>query len=123
MYSDKVMERFKDPKHAGETEKQDGVGEVGNAACGDVMHVSIEVDDNNLIQDAKFKTFGCCAAIAASDAVCELVKGKTIDEALALTKDQIVEFLDGLPGPKIHCSVLGIDALKKAIEDYKNKHK
>jgi nitrogen fixation NifU-like protein len=121
MYSEKVMQRFKDPKFVGETSKQDGVGEVGNPACGDVMHVSIEVDTAGVIKDAKFKTFGCCAAIAASDAVCELVIGKTIDEAAKLSKQDIVDYLDGLPTVKVHCSVLGIDALRTAIQDYKKK--
>lgn len=120
MYSEKVMERFKDPKNAGEIEHADGTGEVGNPACGDVMKVEVRIVDN-VIKDAKFKTFGCCAAIAASDAVCDLVKGKTVEEALAMTKQDIVDHLGGLPQFKVHCSVLGIDALKAAIKDFQEK--
>jgi nitrogen fixation NifU-like protein len=122
MYSEKVMHRFKDPKNAGELADANGLGEVGNPACGDVMKVEVKVVDN-IVVDAKFKTFGCCAAIAASDAVCELVKGKTVDEALAMTKQEIVDHLGGLPHLKIHCSVLGIDALKAAVKDYQEKQK
>ncbi|MFH1668550.1 MAG: iron-sulfur cluster assembly scaffold protein [Candidatus Woesearchaeota archaeon] len=118
MYNEKVMEHFKNPRNAGELADANGCGKVGNPSCGDVMLVQIKVEDGR-ITDAKFKTFGCCAAISASDAVCELVKGKTLEEAAKLTKDDIVKFLGDLPCVKIHCSILGIDGLKKAIEDYK----
>ena len=121
MYSEKVMERFKNPKHAGELKGANGIGEVGNPACGDVMKVEVRIVDG-IVVEAKFKTFGCCAAIAASDAVCELVRGKTIKEAMDLTKQDVIDFLGALPTLKIHCSVLGIDALKAAIADYQEKH-
>jgi nitrogen fixation NifU-like protein len=121
MYTEKVMDHFRNPRNAGEIEFADAVGEVGNPACGDVMRVQITVKDGR-IKDAKFLTFGCCAAIAASDAVCDIIKGKTLDEALALTKQDIIDYLESLPKPKIHCSVLGIDALQAAIKEYKTKH-
>lgn len=121
MYSEKVMDHFRNPRHAGEMEKASAVAEVGNPACGDVMRVQIRVEDG-IIRDAKFLTFGCCAAIAASDAVCELVRGKTLDEALAMTKQDILDYLDALPKPKVHCSILGIDALKAAIKEYRDKN-
>ena len=121
MYSEKVMDHFKNPRNAGEMKEADGVGEVGNPACGDVMKVHLKVKDD-IITEAKFLTFGCCAAIAASDAVCELVKGKTLDEALKLTKQDVIDYLGGeIPQLKVHCSILGIDAMKAAIEDYKKK--
>ncbi|MBW2972350.1 iron-sulfur cluster assembly scaffold protein [Candidatus Woesearchaeota archaeon] len=121
MYSKKVMDHFRNPRNAGELKGADAIGEVGNPACGDVMKVQINVKDGRIV-DAKFLTFGCCAAIAASDAVCELVKGKTLEEAIALTKQDVIDYLGGeLPQLKIHCSILGIDALKAAIEDYKHK--
>jgi nitrogen fixation NifU-like protein len=123
MYSEKVMDHFKNPKNVGEIADASGVGEVGNPACGDVMHVSVKIKDNKIV-DAKFKTFGCCAAIAASDAICELVKGKTVEEALNMTKQDVIDFLGGeLPQLKVHCSVLGIDSLKAAIKDYQSKNK
>lgn len=122
MYSEKVMDHFRNPRNAGELKKADGVGEVGNPACGDVMKIHIKVG-KGIITDARFLTFGCCAAIAASDAVCELVKGRTVDEALKLTKQDVIDYLGGeLPRLKIHCSILGIDALKAAIKDHKDKH-
>jgi len=120
MYTEKVMEHFKNPKNVGEIDRASGTGKVGNPVCGDIMNVFIEVKDGRIV-DAKFKTFGCCAAIASSDAVCELVKGKTLDEALTLTKDDIVKYLGDLPPVKVHCSLLGVDALKKAVKDYKDK--
>ncbi len=122
MYSEKVMKRFRNPKNAGELKEPNGTGEVGNPACGDVMKVEVKIE-GNIVKEAKFKTFGCCAAIAASDAVCDLVKGKTVEEALAMTKQEIIDHLGGLPNIKVHCSVLGIDALKAAIKDYREKHK
>lgn len=120
MYSEKVMDHFTNPRNVGEIEKADGVGEVGNASCGDIMRISLKVEDN-VIKDVKFKTFGCGAAIATSSMVTEMVLGKTIDEALAITNKCVAEALDGLPPAKMHCSNLAADALHKAIEDYKEK--
>ncbi|MBW3000234.1 Fe-S cluster assembly scaffold protein NifU [Candidatus Woesearchaeota archaeon] len=120
MYSEKVMEHFKNPKNAGEIENADGIGKIGNPHCGDVMEVFIKVENDKIV-DAKFKTYGCCAAIACSDIVCEMAKGKTLDEALEITKDDVVKALGDLPPLKVHCSILGVDALHKAIEDYKEK--
>lgn len=118
-YSKELLKRFKNPKFVKNVKDADGTGEVGNVSCGDVMHLEIKVKDNR-IEDIGFKTFGCGAAIASSDVVCELALGKTIDEAQNLTKDDIVKKLGGMPKIKVHCSVLGIEALKKAIENYKN---
>ena len=122
LYSDKVMEHFKNPRNVGDIENPDGVGHVGNPTCGDVMELYIRVKDN-VISDAKFKTFGCGAAIATSSMVTELVKGKTIEEALEISNKAVIEALDGLPAIKIHCSVLAEEALKMAIEDYLSKVK
>ncbi|MDD3465254.1 MAG: Fe-S cluster assembly scaffold protein NifU [Candidatus Cloacimonetes bacterium] len=121
MYSEKVMDHFMNPRNVGEVENPDGVGEVGNARCGDIMKVSLKIE-NDIIVDVKFKTFGCGAAIATSSMATELVKGKTIDEALAVTNKTVAESLDGLPPVKMHCSVLAEEAIKAAIEDYKKKH-
>ncbi|MFH1607938.1 MAG: iron-sulfur cluster assembly scaffold protein [archaeon] len=121
-YTKELMKRFSNPKFVKSLKKPDGVGEIGNVSCGDVMHLEIKVKDNK-IEDIGFKTFGCGAAIASSDVVCELAKGKTLDEAKKLTKDDIVEKLGGMPKIKVHCSVLGIEALKKAIEDYEERGK
>lgn len=121
MYSDKVMDHFTSPRNVGEIEKADGVGEVGNAKCGDIMKIYLKIE-NNIIVDVKFKTFGCGAAIATSSIATEMIKGKSVDEALKLTNKAVVEALDGLPPQKIHCSVLAEEAVKAAIEDYKNKH-
>ncbi|MEK6863722.1 MAG: iron-sulfur cluster assembly scaffold protein [Nanoarchaeota archaeon] len=121
VYTKKVMKRFTNPKFAGEIKNADGIGQVGNMRCGDVLRVYIKVDKNK-IKDIKFKTFGCVAAIAASDALCEMAKGKTLAEAMKITDKQIAEFVGGLPCIKHHCSVLGSEALKKAIEDYKKKN-
>ena len=121
-YSKELLKRFKDPKFVKNIKNADGVGEVGNVACGDVMHLEIKVE-NNRIKDIGFKTFGCGAAIASSDVVCELAKGKTINEALKITKDDIVKKLGGMPQIKVHCSILGIEALQKAIKNYKEKEK
>jgi nitrogen fixation NifU-like protein len=116
-YSDKVMEHFLNPRNVGEIEDADGVGVVGNPTCGDVMKLSIKVDDGHIV-DAKFKTFGCGAAIATSSMVTELVKGKTIEEAMKISKSTVAEALDGLPPVKMHCSNLASDALKAAIDHY-----
>jgi len=117
LYNDKVMEHFKNPRNVGEIEDPDGVGHVGNLVCGDVMELYIKVKDG-IIVDAKFKTFGCAAAIATSSMVTEMVKGKRIEEALKISNKAVVEALDGLPPAKVHCSVMAEDALKAAIEDY-----
>lgn len=122
VYSEKVMEHFMNPRNVGEIEDADGVGEVGNPVCGDLMTIYIRVKDN-VITDIKFKTFGCGAAIATSSMVTELVKGKTIEEALKITNKDVVDGLDGLPPIKMHCSLLAEEGLKAAIEDYKKKQK
>jgi nitrogen fixation NifU-like protein len=122
LYSEKVMDHFKNPRNVGEIENPDGVGHVGNPVCGDVMELYIKVRDG-IISDAKFKTFGCGAAIATSSMVTEIVKGKSIKEALKISNKAVVEALDGLPPAKMHCSVLAEDALRSAIEDYQNKSK
>jgi nitrogen fixation NifU-like protein len=116
-YSEKVMEHFKNPRNVGDMENPDGVGHVGNPVCGDIMELYIKVKDG-IIVDARFKTFGCGAAIATSSMVTEIVKGKSIKEALKISNKAVVEALDGLPPAKMHCSVLAEDALKSAIEDY-----
>jgi nitrogen fixation NifU-like protein len=122
MYTDKVMEHFTNPKNVGEIENADGVGQVGNPTCGDIMKMFIKVKDN-VIEDIKFKTFGCGAAIATSSMATELAKGKTIDEAEKITNRVVAEALGGLPGTKMHCSNLAADALHKAIADYKKRNK
>jgi len=121
LYSDKVMEHFKNPRNVGEIENADGIGHVGNPVCGDIMELYIKVKDNTIV-DAKFKTFGCGAAIATSSMVTEMVKGKSIDEALEISNRAVAEALDGLPPIKMHCSVLAEEALKSAIEDYLAKN-
>ena len=120
MYSEKVMETFKNPKNVGEIENADGVGTVGNASCGDIMQISLKIE-NDIIVDAKFKTFGCAAAIATSSTATEMIKGMSIEDALKVTNKQVIEYLGGLPSQKIHCSVLAEEAIKKAIDDYKSK--
>jgi len=122
MYSEKVMEHFQNPRNVGEIEDADGVGEIGNPVCGDIMKLYIKVNDNR-ITEAKFKTFGCGAAIATSSMVTELVKGKTLEEAEKISRDTVAEALGGLPPVKMHCSNLAADALQKAIEDYRKKGK
>ncbi len=121
-YSEKVMEHFRNPRNVGEIKNPDGIGHVGNPVCGDIMELYIKVK-NNIIVDAKFKTFGCGAAIATSSMVTELVKGKTIDEALKISNRAVAEALGGLPHIKMHCSVLAEEALKSAINDYFSKSK
>lgn len=120
MYSDKVMDHFSCPRNVGEIENADGVGEVGNARCGDIMKIYLKIEDE-IITDVKFKTYGCGAAIATSSIATDMIKGKSVDEALKLTNKAVVEALDGLPPQKLHCSVLAEEAVKAAIDDYKNK--
>jgi len=120
-YSDLVMEHFMNPRNVGILEDADGIGREGNPVCGDLMEIYIKVD-NSHISDVKFRTFGCGAAIATSSIATEMVKGKSLNEAEALTNQAVVEALGGLPAVKIHCSVLAVDALKRAIEDYYEKH-
>lgn len=122
MYSKKVMEHFMSPRNVGEIKDADGIGEVGNPICGDMMTFYIKVKDNK-IEDVKFKTFGCGAAIAVSSMVSEMAKGKTLDEALKISNKNVAKELGGLPKNKLHCSNLGADALHKAIENYKKKQK
>ena len=122
MYSEKVMDHFMNPRNVGEIENASGVGEVGNAKCGDIMTIYIKVDDNDVITDVKFKTFGCGAAIATSSRATEMVMGKTVDEALQITNEMVTESLGGLPPVKLHCSVLAEEALHAAIADYRAKH-
>jgi len=121
MYSEKVMDHFANPRNVGEIPDASGSGTVGNAKCGDIMKMDIKVE-NGVIVDVKFKTFGCGAAIATSSMATEMVKGKTLDEALALTNKAVAEALDGLPPVKMHCSVLAEEAIHAAIKDYKEKH-
>ena len=119
-YSKKVMDHFVNPRNVGEIEQPDGYGKVGNPVCGDVMEIFIKVKDD-IIEDIKFKTFGCGSAIATSSMVTELAKGKHVDEAIKITRQDVADELDGLPSQKMHCSNLAADALKAAIEDYKKK--
>ena len=120
MYNEKVMDAFKNPKNVGEIENPSGVGTVGNASCGDIMQISLKIE-NDIIVDAKFKTFGCAAAIATSSTATDMIIGMTVEEALKVTNKKVVECLGGLPSQKIHCSVLAEEAIKKAIEDYQSK--
>ncbi|MDT3700269.1 MAG: Fe-S cluster assembly scaffold protein NifU [Thermincola sp.] len=121
MYSEKVMDHFTNPRNVGEIKDASGVGEVGNPTCGDIMRISIKVNDQGIIEDVKFKTFGCGAAVATSSMVTEMVMGKTLEEALKITNAAVAEELGGLPANKMHCSNLAADALHKAIEDYQQK--
>lgn len=120
-YTEKVMEHFKNPQNMGQIENPDGIGKVGNPLCGDVMWIYIKVGKDDIIEDIKFQTFGCAAAIATSSVVTELAKGKKIDDALKITNKDVVDFLGGLPPIKHHCSLLAEDGLKAAIEDYRRK--
>ena len=122
MYSDKVMDHFQNPRNVGEIEDASGVGTVGNAKCGDIMRMYLDIDDNNVIRDCKFKTFGCGAAVATSSMATELVIGKTIQEALQVTNKAVAEALDGLPAVKMHCSLLAEEAIHSALWDYAEKH-
>ena len=121
-YSEKVLDHFTAPRNVGKMENADGIGEVGNAKCGDIMKMYLKIDEN-VITDVKFNTFGCGAAIATSSMATELIKGKTIDEALQLTNKAVMDALDGLPPAKVHCSVLAEEAVKAAIEDYRERKK
>ena len=121
MYSEKVMDHFSNPRNVGEIENADGVGQVGNAKCGDIMKVYLKIDDD-IITDVKFKTFGCGAAVATSSIATELIKGKTVQEALTLTNQAVADALDGLPPAKMHCSNLAEEAIKSAIQDYCEKN-
>ena len=122
MYNEKVMDHFMNPRNVGEIQDASGVGEVGNAKCGDIMKIYIKVDENDVITDVKFKTFGCGAAIATSSRATEMVMGKTVDEALKITNEMVTESLGGLPPVKLHCSVLAEEALHAAIADYRKNH-
>ena len=121
LYSDKVMDHFKNPRNVGEIPDADGVGEVGNAKCGDIMKMYLKIKDN-VIEDVKFETFGCGSAIASSSMATEMIKGKTIEEALAVSNKEVVEALDGLPAHKLHCSVLAEESIKAAVKDYYDKN-
>ncbi len=122
MYSDKVMDHFQNPRNMGEIENASGVGTVGNAKCGDIMRMFLDIDDAGIIRDVKFKTFGCGAAVATSSMATELVKGKTIQEALKVTNKAVTEALDGLPAVKVHCSLLAEEAIHAALWDYAQKN-
>jgi len=121
MYSEKVMDHFNHPRNVGEIENPSGVGTVGNAKCGDIMRMYFDIDEQGVIQDVKFKTFGCGAAVATSSMATELVKGKTVQEALAVTNKAVMEALDGLPPVKVHCSLLAEEAIHAALWDYAQK--
>lgn len=120
LYSEKVMDHFRNPRNVGVIEDADGIGEVGNAKCGDIMKICLKID-NDIITDVKFETFGCASAIASSSMATELIKGKPVSEALALTNQAVAQVLDGLPAHKLHCSVLAEEAIKKALQDYYEK--
>ena len=120
LYSEKVMDHFKNPRNLGSIENADGIGEVGNAKCGDIMKIYLKID-NDIITDVKFETFGCASAIASSSMATELIKGKPVSEALELTNKAVAEALDGLPAHKMHCSVLAEEAISDAIKDYLSK--
>ena len=121
LYSDIVMDHFMHPRNVGEIENPDGVGQVGNAKCGDIMKMYLKIRDN-VIQDVKFETFGCGSAIASSSMATEMIKGKTIDQALAVTNRQVVDALGGLPAHKLHCSVLAEESIKSAVKDYYDRN-
>lgn len=121
LYSEKVMDHFRNPRNVGVIEDADGVGEVGNAKCGDIMKIYLKIE-NGIIEDVKFETFGCASAVASSSMATELIKGQPVSEALKLTNQAVAEALDGLPAYKMHCSVLAEEAIKNALEDYYKKH-
>ena len=122
MYTEKVMDHFMHPRNVGEIENASGVGTVGNAKCGDIMRIYLDIDDNQVVRDAKFKTFGCGAAIATSSMATEMIIGKTIQEALEVTNKAVMEALGGLPPVKVHCSLLAEQAAHAALWDYAQKH-
>lgn len=122
MYSEKVMDHFSNPRNVGEIENASGVGTVGNAKCGDIMRIYLDIDENQVIRDVKFKTFGCGAAVATSSMATELVKGRSIYDALKVTNNAVMEALDGLPPVKVHCSLLAEEAIHAALWDYAQKH-
>ena len=122
MYSEKVMDHFQNPRNVGEIENASGVGTVRNAKCGDIMRIYLDIDDDGIIKDCKFKTFGCGAAVATSSMATEMVKGKSIQEALQVTNKAVMEALDGLPPVKVHCSLLAEEAIHAALWDYAEKH-
>ena len=121
LYSEKVMDHFRNPRNVGTIENADGVGEVGNAKCGDIMKIYLKIRDS-VIEDVKFETFGCGSAIASSSMATEMIKGKPVSEAMALTNQAVAEALDGLPAHKLHCSVLAEEAIKAALKDYYDRH-
>ena len=121
LYSEKVMDHFTHPRNVGVIENADGIGEVGNAKCGDIMRIYLKID-NDIITDVKFETFGCGSAIASSSMATEMIKGKPVSEAMALTNKAVAEALDGLPAHKLHCSVLAEEAIKNALKDYYDRH-
>ena len=121
LYSEKVMDHFRNPRNVGSIENADGVGEVGNAKCGDIMKIYLKIDDN-VVSDVKFETFGCGSAIASSSMATEMIKGKPLDEVMELTNKAMVQALDGLPAHKLHCSVLAEEAVKSALKDYYDKN-
>ena len=122
LYSEKVMDHFRNPRNVGMIEDADGIGEVGNAKCGDIMKMYLKIEDG-IIRDVKFETFGCGSAIASSSMATELIKGKPVEDALKLTNQAVAEALDGLPAYKMHCSVLAEEAIRKALEDYRSREK
>jgi len=122
LYSEKVMDHFRNPRNVGVIEDADGVGEVGNPVCGDIMKIYLKINDEQIISDVKFETFGCGSAIASSSMATELIKGHSVDEALTLTNKAVTEALDGLPAHKLHCSVLAEEAIKTAVKDYYDKN-
>ncbi len=121
LYSEKVMDHFRNPRNVGVIDNADGVGEVGNAKCGDIMKIYLKID-NDVVTDVKFETFGCGSAIASSSMATEMIKGKPVDQLLELTNKAVVEALDGLPAHKLHCSVLAEEAVKSALKDYYDRH-
>lgn len=118
LYSEKVMDHFTNPRNVGKIDNADGIGEVGNARCGDIMKIYIKVSDDGIIEDVKFNTFGCASAIASSSMATEMIKGQPVSKALELTNKAVIEALDGLPAVKVHCSVLAEEAVKSAIKNY-----
>ena len=123
MYNDRVIKEFSNPQNAGELKDANAVGQVGNAACGDIMKIFMKINDDNVIEDVSFQTFGCAAAIATSSVATSMIKGKTVDEALKITNAQVVEELGGLPAQKLHCSVLAEEDIKEAINNYLTEYK